>query len=205
MLTPQDTFRSANTRGPLPTDEDIRHAATLDKDYAMSLVVKRHRSRLKRRATQILRDPDLAGDVCQEVFIRAMREPRFFDADFRQGAWLYRVASNLCLNMVRDKRRRTAILETVPTPRTQSADQLDHVFADQQHETMLEAMSELSSSHRAILMERFYNDLSYAEIAEVLDLKLGTVMSRLSRAKKRLLALLDGSPLTTELNGQEGL
>ena len=72
-------------------DEDIKRMSAVDRQLAMAHAVRKNRPRLHRHATSILKDPHLAADVCQEVFIKAMREPRFFAEEFRMGAWLYRV------------------------------------------------------------------------------------------------------------------
>lgn len=176
-------------------DEQIKAIAVDDRQHAMALVVQRNRARLIRHATGILRDKHLASDMVQEVFIKAMREKRFFDSEFRMGAWLYRVTNNLCLNKVRDRRRRGDILANMNTPKSSQARQVDTVFGDERRTHLEHAMSQLSANHRRILQERFYSDLSYAEIAEVLDIKLGTVMSRLSRAKSALLQVIDGTPV----------
>lgn len=178
-----------------PDDDAVRHLATTDRQAALSEVARHHRGRLLHLASSILRDPDLAGDVVQEVLIKAMHEPRFFDEGFQRGAWLYRVTRNLCLNMVRDRKRRGDILSGMDTPRSSAPDQVASVLDDQRHDLVQEALHHLSAHHRRILEERFYNDLSYAEIADVLDIKLGTVMSRLSRAKTALLRALDGAPV----------
>jgi len=148
-----------------------------------------------RHAAGILKDDHLASDMVQEVFIKAMHEPRFFDPEFRMGAWLYRVTNNLCLNRARDRRRRNDILEHLPVPRATEADQLRAVTDEERQGQIQRAMERLSANHRRILHERFYSDLSYAEIAEVLDVRLGTVMSRLSRAKTALLEIIDGTAL----------
>jgi RNA polymerase sigma-70 factor (ECF subfamily) len=174
-----------------PEDEDIKRLARKDRAAALAAVVERHRPRLLRHAGGIVRDPDLAADIVQEVFIKSMREERLFDADFRIGAWLYRVTSNLALNNVRDSRRRGDILNSMSLRSDVDARQ-DEVVQDEQREKQIAtALSRLSANHRKILHERFYKDLSYGEIASALDIKLGTVMSRLSRAKTALMELID--------------
>lgn len=170
----------------------IKQLAATNPQAAMAQIVARDRSRLLRHATSILKDRDLAHDVVQEVFIKAMREERFFQPEFRMGAWLYRVTNNLCLNMVRDRRRRGDILANMDTRRSSDANQVEAVLSQQRESHLGTALGRLSNNHRRILEERFYSDLSYTEIAEVLDIKLGTVMSRLSRAKSALLKVLDG-------------
>ena len=174
------------------TDDEIREIAASHPRDAADLVIRKHRDNLFRHAAGIVKDYELALDVIQEVFIKAMKEPRFFNPEFKMKAWLYRVTTNLCFNIVRNRKRRAAILETVPQPKSTAPRQNQVVYRTQQQAALAQAMSHLSESHRTILMLRFYSDLSYAEIAESLDIKLGTVMSRLSRAKSRLAEVLEG-------------
>jgi RNA polymerase sigma-70 factor (ECF subfamily) len=171
--------------------EALAALAARDVNAALAEVARAHRRSLERHAASILRNEELAADAVQDVLIKAMREPRFFDAAFNRGAWLHRVTRNLCLNRVRDRRRRGDLLAALPADNAHEASQPHQVLDRERHAVMRAALSRLSRHHREILEERFYRDLSYAEIAEVLDIKLGTVMSRLSRAKTALLDILD--------------
>jgi RNA polymerase sigma-70 factor (ECF subfamily) len=175
------------------SDEQIKDIARVDRPAAQELLFRKYGERLQFHAITILRDGPEAGDVVQEVFIRSMREFRLFDGEFKMQAWLYRVTRNLCFNIVRDRRRRGGILAGMPKESTALADQVDRVFGGERREEMLAAVSRLSEDHAEILMLRYYEDLSYAEIAERLDIKLGTVMSRLSRARDRLIESLGGA------------
>jgi RNA polymerase sigma-70 factor (ECF subfamily) len=175
-------------------DEEIKSLSATHPALACELVVRKYREPLFRHARYILKDNQLAADVCQEVFIKSLKETRFFDEEFKMKAWLFRVTSNLCLNMVRDRKRRGAILETIPKKTVTHPNQFESVFCDERQQSILEAMEHLSPNHRQILMQRFYSDLSYAEIADELNIKLGTVMSRLSRAKRALLEVLTPAP-----------
>ncbi|MEC7945974.1 MAG: RNA polymerase sigma factor, partial [Myxococcota bacterium] len=141
-------------------------------------------------AVGITKDWEEAYDVVQEVFIRAMRETRLFNPEFRIKAWLFRVTSNLCFNLVRDRKRRGVILETFPQPDRTKPDQMDAVFKGERRDEVLDAIGKMTRDHQEILLLRYYDDLSYAEIAAVLQVKLGTVMSRLSRARSRLMAVM---------------
>lgn len=179
-------------------DLDLKQLARDDRPAALNALCARHHARLVRHARGIVRDDALAADVVQEVLIKAMREPRLFDTDFRTAAWLYRVTTNLCLNTVRNHKRRGDILASMPTRAVAEADQVEAVLDDERARRVEGLLSRLSEAHQAVLRERFYNDLSYAEIAAALDLKLGTVMSRLSRARSALLDVLDGA-VTTDL------
>lgn len=169
-----------------PDDEQIKSIARGDRQLAMDLVVRRYGNRILQHATGILKSADEAIDICQEVFIKAMREPRFFNDDFKMKAWLFRVTSNMCFNRIRDKRRRRAILERNPPANISQASQNSDVLDGERATNILSAIESLTEQHATILKLRYYHDLSYSEIAEHLNVKLGTVMSRLSRARKCL-------------------
>jgi RNA polymerase sigma-70 factor (ECF subfamily) len=185
------TLRLVHGSGALPDDDEIKALARSDRRAAADAVVRRYREPIFHHAAWILKNWEEAVDVTQEVFIKSMREPRFFEPEFKMKAWLYRVTSNLCFNLVRDRRRRTAILESSPHARVEEADQPDTVFVGERQQRILAAIDKLSDDHREILMLRYYSDLSYAEISDTLGIKLGTVMSRLSRAKGALAEYLD--------------
>ena len=92
------------------SDQDIKTLAARQPKAAYDLVVQRYQARLEHHAAGIVKDRQEARDAVQEVFIKAMREDRFFNEDFEVRAWLFRVTSNLCYNIIRDKRRRSGIL-----------------------------------------------------------------------------------------------
>ena len=75
-------------------------------------------------------------------------------------------------------------------PDRQEAEQWKHLFDGEQSIRMMKTLDKLNDAHKEILVLRYYDELSYTEIAQVLDIKLGTVMSRLSRARQKLLEVL---------------
>jgi len=177
------------------TDDELKAWASIDPRMADDLLVRRYRRPLLKHASYLLRNYEDAFDITQEVLIRALREDRRYQKDFRIRPWLYRVTTNLCFNRLRNTKRRRAILESMERPESTRASQPLTVFRSQQQETIRKAMECLSEHHRTILKLRYYEDLSYAEIAEVLEVKLGTVMSRLSRARRRLMDALPETDL----------
>jgi len=194
-----------NITRPRHLDDDvIKQVSRRDRRAAVDLLVQKYRDKLYYHALSIVKDPQEAYDAVQEVFIKAIREQRFFDEGFQMKAWLFRVTTNLCFNTVRDKKRRSGILETIPQkmPRnTEGLTSLDRVFDREIRTEMLSALDELTPKHREILLLRYYQDLSYAEIASQLEIKLGTVMSRLSRARTRLMKVLGPEhPLVADAN-----
>lgn len=180
-----------------PGDEDIARLARTDRDAAFDLLVRKYRKRIYYHALYICKDSEEAFDVAQDVFVRAYHEDRIFDEGFRAKAWLFRVCTNRCYNIVRDKTRRGGILERLGKQTQALQEQhkaIDQVVARELSEGMAKAMDKLSPEHRTILLLRYYDDLSYQEIADTLQIKLGTVMSRLSRAKARLHHILEDQP-----------
>ena len=183
-------------------DAEIKAIAKKNMPWAVELIVEKYRARLYYHALCIVKDPQEAYDAVQEVFIKALREERFFNDDFQMKAWLFRVTSNLCYNIIRDKKRRRQLLnlrEEEARPSEFSMTSSKKVYETQSHDAMMVALNKLTENHRRILLLRYYDDLSYNEIASVLQVKLGTVMSRLSRARTRLAQVLGPShPLVLE-------
>ena len=194
------TAETATVR--IDQDQELKLLAKRDLRAAFDGLVSKYRPRLYRHALCIVKDQQEAWDAVQDVFIKAMRENRLFQADFQIKAWLFRVTSNLCYNIVRDKRRRRDLLslrEEEVRPKGIQRGTGEGVEQNQAHAAMMEAMGQLTENHRDILMLRYYDDLSYNEIASRLEVKLGTVMSRLSRARGNLGKILGPShPLVLE-------
>ena len=177
------------------TEVDIKRLAQSDQRSAMEVVIQKYREPLYFHARYILKDHQEAYDLVQEVFIKAMRETRLYDDEFKIKAWLFRVTTNLCFNQVRKRKRRGALLDTMMKPEALSADQFKSVFEGEQRDEVMAGLDQLSEDHREILVLRYYDDLSYSEISDVLKVKLGTVMSRLSRARLRLMEVMKTSEL----------
>ena len=177
------------------SEGDIKRLAADNARGAMEMVIRKYREPLYFHARYIVKDHQEAYDVVQDVFIKAMKESRLFDDEFKIKAWLYRVTSNLCFNQVRNKKRRGAILDSMVKPESFGADQIEVIMAGEQRGEVMTALEQVTEDHKQILLLRYYDDLSYAEIADVLQVKLGTVMSRLSRARMRLLEVMQDGEL----------
>ncbi len=156
-----------------------------------------HRDILYGAALRMTRDPNQAEDLLQETFLRAYRFWHKFEQGTNIKAWLFRIQTNIFINRYRrrqteqkvmDGRQVDDLLERYPVeerpwlpPETREAF-LKHVVGDE----VMRALDRLPFEFRMAVLLADMHDLSYKEIAEVLDCPVGTVMSRLHRARKLL-------------------
>lgn len=162
---------------------------------AFDEIVRRYQRRVYATALRIVRRHDLADDVTQEAFLRAHRALASFDRGRPFGPWICRIAANLAINHVRSPESREEALdegagEHAPAPASDGP--LDAVLEEEARRVLEEAVGRLPAEQRAVFVLRTFEDLSYNEIAEALDLSVGTVMSRLSRAREKLRGALAG-------------
>lgn len=135
-------------------------------------------------AYRILGNPEAARDACQEAATRALSSRHRYDASRPFYPWFYRILKNHCLDRLA-KRKRSA---SVGSPEALGADAIaeGQLVDDERARAVSRAIEELSEEHREIIELRHFSDLSYEEIAELLECPVGTVMSRLYRARKRM-------------------
>ena len=136
-----------------------------------------------------------AADMTQEAFIKAYNSLQAFRGDSKFSVWLYRIVSNVCLDFLRSKNRRPTVSLSVEDDDGEDA-QLDVADESQSPELLLDrkltrdsvrrGLDSLPPDYRQILLLREIQGLSYDEIAQALGLEVGTVKSRIFRARKRL-------------------
>lgn len=129
-----------------------------------------------------------AEEAAQEVFLRAHRAVADFRGDAKLSTWLYAIASRLCMNRLTSGERRLLregeeTLARIPSGHASPADELERSERDA---ALHRAIAELSDERRMVVVLRDLEGLSYEEIASALDLELGTVRSRLHRARMDL-------------------
>lgn len=140
-----------------------------------------------------------AADMTQETFIKAYNSLSSFRGDSKFSVWLYRIATNVCLDFLRSRSRKPTLSLSVEDDDGEET-QMDIADESQSPEQLLErgltrdavrrGLKSLSPEYRQILLLREIQGLSYEEIAEALALEVGTVKSRIFRARKRLCAFL---------------
>lgn len=168
---------------------------------AFEELVARHREKIYSRAYSMLRNEEEAIDLSQEAWVKAWQRLGQFHGESSFATWMTRITINLCLDELR-KQKRT---------RADSIDQMEEETGGiDRHLPMLHpnptegmereelrkqidiAMGQLSSEHRTVLILHEFEELEYKQIAQRMECSLGTVMSRLFYARRRLAGLLDG-------------
>jgi RNA polymerase sigma-70 factor, ECF subfamily len=172
-----------------PTDADLVSRAQAGRLDAFEELVRRHRLGTYRVALRMLVDESDAEDATQDAFVQAWRNLGGFRADAAFSTWMYRIVTNRCLNMLRARRR--ARSEPLVDDREAPASRPDRIAeARWQVEDLTRAIRRLTPEQRAPLVLRELQGCSYEEIAEVLDLSIPAVKSRLHRARLELLAAM---------------
>lgn len=170
-----------------PADDELLDRVRAGDHAAFDAIVDRYERRVFAIALRICRHHEDARDVSQDVFITVLRAVKGFRGDAQLSTWLHRVTVNAALDAVRKRQRRA----------TSSVDELaDHAAAEPGPEaTAIEsvraaevhrALGTLAPEHRALIVLHDLEGLDYAECAEALEIPLGTVKSRLHRARLAL-------------------
>lgn len=178
-----------------PGDEsDLVLAAQAGDQAAFAELVRRYQRSIYRIAYGLTRNASDADDLAQETFVRAYQAIGRFRVGERLHPWLARIATNLAYSLFRRRRRRP---ETPLEPLVEAGQQwgvdddpAEHTMRKERHQHLQSAFEQLKPEHQSVLVLRVVQDLSYDEIAHALGVPVGTVMSRLSRARTELKARL---------------
>lgn len=165
---------------------------------AFGELVRRHYQGVVLVVTRMCGDTSLAEDAAQEAFIRAWVNLPAYQPQGNLRNWLYRIAINAALDMLRRKPEEMLEDEEVLRMPDQAAGP-ETILIEKERVTLLQqAMKSLPEASRSVLVLREYGGLSYQEIANVLEVPMGTVMSRLNYARNRLREIIKGYLVKTE-------
>ena len=153
-----------------------------------------------------------AFDLTQTTFLKAWHAISLFQFDSKFSTWLCRIASNACIDFLRKEKRRKTVSLTALDDADQSyelsvadldADPALIAEAASERERVFAALNELPQEYRVVLSLRAIEDMTYEEIAELLELKTGTVKSRISRAREMLRRYFSGNFSKRDASKQE--
>ena len=160
---------------------------------AFEALVRLYEKRVFALTLRMCGNPEDAAEAAQETFLAAWQGLAFFRGDASFSTWLYRLASNACVDLLRREGRHRAAAGLslddeelnldVPDPARSPQDEAER---RELREEIERGLASLSPEHREVLVLREIHQLSYDEIAETLDLDVGTVKSRISRGRKQL-------------------
>lgn len=167
-------------------DDELVRRARAGKADAFRSLYQKYQERVWATAFRIVGDRELASDLAQEVFVKAYEELPGFRGESSFSTWLYRIAANHAINKAGEISRRARLNERAARERPDAAEA--SAVLD---ERVQRALGELSVKLRAVVVLRYLEGLSYEEIAEALDLSVGTVKSRLFLAHENLRPLLE--------------
>lgn len=171
-------------------ESDLLREVAKGRREAYGEIFQLHRGQAYGLAYQYTQNKEDALDVVQEAFIKAYLNLSRFDLSKKFGPWLLTIVRNQAIDLLRKRKRTRAsdLPPVLPDPGAQRKTEKRLLRMD-----ICSAMTQLSPAQREIIYLKDYQGHSYAEIAEIQQIPLGTVMSRLHHARKKLAALLSGN------------
>ena len=160
---------------------------------AFGELVRLYEKKVYALTLRMCKNPDDAAEAAQEAFLAAWQGLKFFRGEASFSTWLYRLASNACVDLLRKEQRHRAVSGPSLNDEDTYMDIADDAATPQElaerselREQIEEGLQSLTPEHREVLILRELHQLSYDEIAQTLDLDTGTVKSRISRGRKAL-------------------
>ncbi|MEM6986668.1 MAG: RNA polymerase sigma factor RpoE [Pseudomonadota bacterium] len=182
------------------SDNELVQRVQRGDKVAFDLLVMKYQNKVASLVGRYLREPADVADVCQEAFIKAYRGLGNFRGDSAFYTWLYRIAVNAAVNHIatRNRRPQGSSLDAEDSGLAQSVEKL-HELASPDHqastdelvETIRDAVAGLPEDLRVAITLREYDGLSYEEIANVMECPIGTVRSRIFRAREAIEAQIE--------------
>jgi len=166
---------------------------------AFEELVARHRDRVYARAYSMMRNEEEAVDLSQEAWVKGWQRLRQFQGDASFGTWMTRIVINLCLDQLRkQKRQRTESIEAMDEESGGVERQMPVITVNptagleraELRQRIDRALGQLSYEHRTALVLHEFEEMDYKEIARTMGCSIGTVMSRLFYARRKLAVLL---------------
>ena len=180
-------------------NEDLMGSVRLGNKYAFEVLIHRHQRSVLNFIFRFLGNRTDAEDLTQEVFFRVWKAAGTYKPDAKFTTWLYRIATNLCINRQHAIRIRRLFVQSRIQEQIQdskdssiigeSAEILspeDRIIDSEQSTRLLNAINELPTSQRVAIVLRIYDEMSYQEIAQIMGRSISSVDSLLIRAKKNL-------------------
>jgi len=185
-------------------DFDLIDKAIIDKDQqAFASLMDRYRKPVYHMILKMVRNVDDAEDLTIEAFAKAFKNLHRFKKDYTFSTWLFRIATNNSIDFIRKKKLETMSLDTSFTDDSGEAVSIDvqdkglnpqeETIKSQKIELIQMFVTRLPAKYQRLVRLRYFDELSYEEIAEELEAPLGTVKAQLHRARELMYDLVKGS------------
>jgi len=181
-------------------DEGLVKAAQKGDMQAFEELVARHRDKIYARAYSMMRNEEEAVDLSQEAWVKAWQRLKQFQGESSFSTWMTRIVINLCLDQLRrQKRHRAESIEAMDEESGGVERQMPVVIVNpterlergELRKRIDEALGQLTYAHRTVLVLHEFEEMEYKEIAKTMNCSIGTVMSRLFYARRKMAALLN--------------
>lgn len=172
----------------VPIEEALLISRARDGDQeAFRQLVERYQGAVYNLAYRMLGDPGDAEDAAQEIFVRIYRQLGRYDPARKFSTWTLAIATNYCIDQLRRRRMQLVPLENIiPWARAREAGPEGEAITQEERDEVQRLITRLPEKYRAPLVLRYFDELSCAEIAEVLGMPEGTVKTQIHRARKAL-------------------
>jgi RNA polymerase sigma-70 factor, ECF subfamily len=174
------------------TDEELVHRAQQDDERSFGELVTRYESKVYSLSMKMLRNPEDAEDVLQDTFLRAYRGIKSFKGNSTFSTWIYRITANSALMRLRKKQLPQVSIEDSDERETPisiadwAPGPVEQLLNQEMQRVMDEAIDALPPEFRQVFILRDVEELSNADVAEILDLSVAAVKSRLHRARLKV-------------------
>jgi len=171
------------------TDEEIAAAVQSGDLESFSILVGRYESKIKRYARKFLAGSEDIDDVAQDIFIKSYTNIKSFDSERKFSSWIYRIAHNELVNLLKKKERKPLLFFDPDTlfPHPVSDDSADSFTEESElRHVFNKCFDKIPAKYRESLMLYYFEHLSYKEISDIIRIPVSTVGIRLKRGKKLL-------------------
>ena len=191
-----------NLVSPIKSDQELV-VATLNDRHSFALIVERYQAPLKRYIIRLgCADRYDVEDILQEVFLKCYVHLNDYDSSLKFSSWLYRIAHNETMTLFRKKRVRPVTMTTQEDLKLfdnipEKTDFLNDLIRESDAKNLHDALGSVSEKYRTVIVLRFFEEKSYTEISDILQIPEGTVATYINRGKKELNEILSAKRTNT--------
>jgi RNA polymerase sigma-70 factor (ECF subfamily) len=155
--------------------------------YGFNMLVRTYQQRVYWHVRKMVIDHDDADDITQEVFIKIHKAIDNFREDSQLFTWIYRIATNECLNFLNKKRRRFFLpIEDIGAQLSAKIDSSDMISGDEIQKKLQKALLQLPDKQRLVFNMKYFEDLSYEDIAQITSTSVGALKASYHHAVKKI-------------------